>query len=98
MIGHLHRRLDKLSMPSFLASIDEIDLTAFRFAVIGEMSVKLAADLKARHPEIEWPAIYGMRNIIVHDYRAIEAERLWAAFTRQIDPLADVCRNELDAA
>jgi uncharacterized protein YutE (UPF0331/DUF86 family) len=36
-----------------------------------------------------------MRNIIVHDYGAIEPERLWAVFVKDIATLAEVCGVEL---
>jgi uncharacterized protein with HEPN domain len=94
MIGHLRRRLHPLSLDDFLADIDEMDLTAFRLSVIGETTSRLSEALKARNPEINWPSIYGMRNLIVHDYGAIEPERLWAVFKRDIDPLAEVCHKE----
>ncbi len=67
MISHLRRRLKPLSLRAFLGDVDEIDLTSFRLAVIGELTSKLDPALKARHPEIQWQAIYAMRNIIVHD-------------------------------
>jgi uncharacterized protein with HEPN domain len=95
MIGHLRRRLEHLSLRAFLGDIDEIDLTSFRLAVIGELTSKLSAELKARHPHIDWPSIYAMRNIIVHDYGAIEPERLWAVFAKDIASLAEICGQEL---
>jgi uncharacterized protein with HEPN domain len=95
MIGHLRRRLAPLSLRAFLGDVDEIDLTSFRLAVIGELTSKLSAALKSRHPHIDWPSIYAMRNIIVHDYGAIEPERLWAVFMKDIPTLAEVCRSEL---
>ena len=98
MIGHLHRRLGPLSDRAFLADVDEIDLTAFRLAVIGETTAKLSAELKARHAAIDWLAIYAMRNIVVHDYAAVQPERLWAVFVNDIELLADVCRAELASA
>ena len=98
IIGHLRRRLDPISLHAFLADVDEIDLTAFRLSVIGETTVKLSEALKARNPSIHWPSIYGMRNAIVHDYGAIEPGRLWAVFTKDIEPLAEVCRAELGRA
>lgn len=95
MVGHLHRRLGPLSVRAFLNDVDEIDLTAFRLAVIGETTAKLSAALKSRHPHIAWPAIYAMRNMVVHDYGAVEPERLWAVFKNEIDTLAEVCKAEL---
>jgi hypothetical protein len=38
MIGHLRRRLQPISLRAFLGDIDEIDLTSFRIAVIGELT------------------------------------------------------------
>ena len=95
MVGHLHRRLDPVSLRAFLGDVDEIDLTAFRLSVIGETTSKLSEALKSRNSEIDWPSIYGMRNVIVHDYGAIAPERLWAVFANHIDPLAEVCAKEL---
>ena len=98
MIAHLRRRLERLSLRAFVGDVDEIDLTSFRLAVIGELTSKLDPRLKARHPQIDWPAIYAMRNIIVHDYGAIEPERIWTAYTNHVDALALICRIELGAA
>jgi uncharacterized protein with HEPN domain len=95
MIGHLHRRLGPLSIEAFLTDVDEIDLTAFRLSVIGEATSKLSDDVKSRNSGINWPSIYGMRNVIVHDYGAIEPERLWVVFVKDIDPLALICQREL---
>ena len=97
MIEHLHRRLSKITLAAFLTDIDEIDLTAFRLAVIGETSAKLSDGLKQRYPEIDWPNIYGMRNVIVHDYDGVVPERLWAAYANDVDSLAAVCLAELDS-
>lgn len=95
MIGHLRRRLQPISLRTFLGDIDEIDLTSFRLAVIGELTSKVNAALKSRHTNIDWPSIYAMRNIIVHDYGAIEPERLWAVFVKDISSLTEVCGKEL---
>ena len=95
MIGHLDRRLSRLTRVAFLADVDEIDLTAFRLSVIGETSSKLSEVLKLRNAHIDWPSIYGMRNVIVHDYDAVVPERLWAAYANDLNELAAVCRVEL---
>lgn len=95
LIAHLDRRLGTMSREAFLADLDEVDLTAFRLSAIGETTNKLSAALKLRHPHIPWEKIYGMRNLITHDYGAIVPERLWAAFTDGLDDLAAICCAEL---
>jgi uncharacterized protein with HEPN domain len=39
---------------------------------IGEQSSRLSKTLVARYPCIDWTAIRGMRNRIVHDYTGID--------------------------
>ena len=40
--------------------------------IMGEAARLISADLKDRHPEVEWSKIQGMRHRIVHDYDAID--------------------------
>lgn len=96
-IAHIERRLAGLSEADFRADRDEIDLTAYRFQMMGEAARKLSDGLKARHPHIKWSGIVGMRNIIAHDYEGIASSVMWNAARDELKPLAIVCRVELDA-
>lgn len=96
LIDHIERRLSKISEAVFEADKDEIDLTAYRLQTIGETTNKLTASLKGRHPEINWPAIYAMRNIIAHQYRSLRARNVWNVAMNSLAPLAAVCRAELN--
>ena len=95
MIAMIEIRLKDLDKAAFLASRDEIDLTAFRLQVIGEAARKVSASLKERHPEAQWSRIVAMRNFIAHDYEGIEIERVWSVATLNLDLLAQICRCEL---
>ena len=95
LIDLLRRRHAALSRDAFLASRDDVDLAAFRLSVIGENSQKLSPDLKARHAQIDWSAAYAMRNVIVHEYLAIDARLVWSTISDDLEALADVCRAEL---
>lgn len=95
LIEHLDRRLEDIFKEDFLDSRDEVDLSAFRLASIGEMSHKLSDALKARHPSIDWGRAYRMRNIISHDYEGIDAEIVWVTATTKLDALKEVCVVEL---
>ena len=95
LIAHLNRRLSGISERAFLSDVDEIDLTAFRLSAIGEVGFKLSEDFKNRHPEVDWLAMYGMRNVIVHDYDTIRPEMLWDAAINHLAGLAKLCRTEL---
>ena len=92
----IDRRLGPISREKFEDDHDEIDLTSFRLAHIGEASRKLSDALKARHPEIAWKGAYAMRNLISHDYVAIDPRLIWTTAKQEIAKLVDVCRQELD--
>lgn len=95
LIGHLKRRLHDLSYAQFAADRDEVDLTAFRLAAIGEATHNLSEGLKSRNSGIPWRDIYDMRNVISHDYGAIIASRVWAVLGEPLADLSRVCDAEL---
>jgi len=95
LIAHIKRRLANVSVESFENDKDEIDLTAFRLQVIGETTNKLTAQVKSRHPEISWPSIYAMRNIIAHQYGSLRSKNIWNVAINSLEPLAVVCQIEL---
>ncbi len=45
--------------------------------IIGEASKKVSPQLKERHNELEWRAIAGMRDRLVHDYLGVDYDIVW---------------------
>lgn len=45
--------------------------------IIGEASVNISGETKSKYPEVNWQAIKGMRNILVHEYFGIQYEIIW---------------------
>jgi uncharacterized protein with HEPN domain len=93
-ISLVRSSLEGLEEPDFLASRDKVDLTAFRLFQIGELTNKLSQDVKQRHPEIAWPSIYGLRNLIAHHYENTKPQALWTIANNSLDALCAVCRQE----
>jgi len=52
----------------------DFDATMMNFVVIGEVIDKLSDELKDNNPEINWSKIYGLRNLIAHDYFGINVD------------------------
>lgn len=44
---------------------------------------------KREHPEIDWPSIAGMRNVLVHEYFAVDFETVSQIIERDLDPLEE---------
>lgn len=49
----------------------------WRLQTLAEATNRLSPELKTRHPEIRWRAIYGFRNIAAHGYLDLQMHRVW---------------------
>ena len=45
--------------------------------IIGEAAKKVPADYRKAHPDVEWRAMTGMRDRLVHDYLGVDYEIVW---------------------
>lgn len=45
--------------------------------IIGEAVNHLSEDLQTNHPQIPWPQIVGMRNLVSHEYFRVDAVIVW---------------------
>jgi len=72
------------------------DAVLRNIGVIGEAVKQLPAELTGRHPEIDWTAIVGMRNIVVHEYFRVEAAMLVDVLETDLRQLAGILVFELD--
>ena len=67
--------------------------------LIGEATRHLSAQLKERHSEIPWAQIIGMRNMLVHDYFAVDEDAVWQVVERELPGLkrqVEAILKELD--
>lgn len=51
---------------------------------IGEAVARLPDDFKDDHPHVSWRPMRGMRNIVSHNYDAIDYEIVWAALSKKL--------------
>ena len=84
-----------LSLDAFEADWQKQWLVERGVEIISEASRHLTDDLKARHPEIPWPKVAGIGNVLRHDYENIAAPVMWALVRENLPLLDEVCREEL---
>jgi uncharacterized protein with HEPN domain len=66
---------------------------------LAESTQRITDSLKALHPEVDWRAIAGFRNVLVHDYLGINLVRIWEIVSIHLPALAaqmEAIRNEAD--
>ncbi len=52
--------------------------------IIGEAARAMSPEGQARYPDVDWPGLVGLRNVLVHAYHRIQPELLWRAATVDI--------------
>ncbi len=60
--------------------------------VIGEAARLISPETKAEHPQIQWTAIAGMRNRMIHEYFRVDLETVWATIQNDIFTLIEQLR------
>ena len=54
---------------------------------LAESTRRVSDALKQHHPEIDWRAIAGFRNVAVHDYLGIDLDEIWGIVDRDVPEL-----------
>ena len=54
---------------------------------IGEAAKKVADDFRAMHPSVEWRAMAGMRDRLIHNYFGVDLELVWDVVRTRIPAL-----------
>ncbi len=55
--------------------------------IIGEATKQIPDEMKAEHPIIEWRAMAGLRDRLIHGYFGVDYEIVWDVVTNKIPGL-----------
>ena len=66
-----------ITRKQFLASSEKRDAVVRRFEIIGEATKHLTDEIRNHDMSIPWKKIAGMRDILIHEYFAIDMEFVW---------------------
>lgn len=60
--------------------------------MIGEATKNLSTDIRDRYAEVDWRAMAGMRDQLIHGYFAVDYEIVWEVATEK----APALREQID--
>jgi uncharacterized protein with HEPN domain len=100
----IDRRFSMIRSPDdFLNSddgIDRLDGIAMMLIAIGENIKKVdkitEGKLLAVHPEIQWPGVKGVRDVLAHDYFSIDNEEIYNICMKDLPLLKKVVTKMRD--
>lgn len=71
----------------FLDDIKTQSSVLHQLMVLGEAVKRLSDDFRARHPEIPWTLMAGMRDKLIHGYDIVDLEEVWKTANRDVPDL-----------
>jgi uncharacterized protein with HEPN domain len=55
--------------------------------IVGEAAKKVPEDFRAQYPAVEWRAMSGMRDRLIHDYFGVDYDLVWDVVQNRIPQL-----------
>ncbi len=63
---------------------------------MAESTQRISVPLKDAHPEVPWQRVARFRNVLVHDYLGVRAERVWEVVEGDLPELRQQVQAILD--
>jgi uncharacterized protein with HEPN domain len=87
-----------LEYESFVANEDLKRASIRSLEIIGEASKKVPEDFRRKHRDIDWRQMAGMRDVLIHDYMAVDYLIVWGVLTKSIPVLLDRIKGLLESS
>lgn len=78
---------------AFCADTRTLDAVVRNLEIIGEASIRIPEENKLLQPDVDWVAIKGFRNRIVHEYFGLSLAVIWAIVQTDLPVLAQHLSN-----
>jgi uncharacterized protein with HEPN domain len=89
------RRFVEPGREAFMTSDQIQDAVIRNLEVIGEAAKRISAVARANMPSLDWKAIYGMRDVLIHDYIGVDLDEVWNVACTRIPELMSILEDFL---
>ena len=69
---------------SFMASTLIQDATLRNLQTMAESTQRLDDSLKSKHPEVDWQALSGFRNVLAHTYLGVDLDQVYDSIEQHL--------------
>jgi uncharacterized protein with HEPN domain len=91
----IHRFTSMMDLEQFKADDRTHDAVIRNLEIIGEAARNVPPEIQKQYPTVEWRAVSAFRNILAHEYFAIQDEIVWDIVCNKIPQLQQLCQNIL---
>lgn len=71
----------------FLNALMAQDAVIRNFEVVGEAAKRVSGELKEAYPDVPWRRIAAFRDMLIHDYMAVDLNEVWNILDRDLPDL-----------
>jgi len=86
-IALIEQYTKKVSWEKFKYAWPIVDAVVRRVEIIGEAANKISKEFKAKHKDIPWIDIIGMRNFLIHEYFDVDEKEVWYTIKKDLPAL-----------
>jgi len=86
-IEHIEDYTRGKSEKEFLKAVETQDAVMRRLAVVGEAAKNIPEALRNKHSSIDWKAIIGLKNVLVHEYFGVDMKIIWQIVKKDMPSL-----------
>ncbi len=69
--------IETLDFDSFKRNRKTVDAVVRNLEIIGEAAKNIPQNIKEQNTEMPWRQMYGLRNLIIHEYFGLDYEIIW---------------------
>ncbi len=91
-IARIRRYVGRKRRAGFLGNALLQDAVIRNIEIVGEAASRLSPEFAARHAEIPWRDIVGMRHRLIHGYLKVNLDTVWEVVERDLPALAPKLR------
>jgi uncharacterized protein with HEPN domain len=90
---HIHECIQRIEQyvregrEAFMRSTLVQDGVIRNLQVMAESTQRLSDAFKQQHSKVDWRALSGFRNVLVHDYLGVDKDRVWQIVERNLPEL-----------